>query len=98
MKRKLFILLALAMLMPFTAQAKISDMKFRRLDTRNGMSNSQVNCVLQDSNGYIWVCTPFGLNRYDGYRFHTFYSYERDTMTLRSNRVDDIQEDYFGRP
>lgn len=97
MKRKLFIFLALAILLPFTATAKISDMKFRRLDTRNGLSNSQVNCVIQDSHGYIWVCTPFGLNRYDGYRFHTFYSYERDTMTLRSNRVDDIQEDYFGK-
>ena len=97
MKRKTIMLLVLAVLLPVTAVAKIGDIKFRRLDTRNGMSNPQVNCVLQDSRGFIWICTPFGLNRYDGYRFHNFYSYEGDTMTLRSNRVDDIQEDYYGK-
>ena len=72
-------------------------MKFRRLDTRNGLSNSQVNYIMQDTRGYVWVCTPFGLCRYDGYRFHNYYSYEKDTTTLRSNRVDDIQEAFDGR-
>lgn len=45
----------------------------------------------------MWFATPFGLCRYDGYRFRNFYSYERDTLTLRNNRVDEVQEDYYGR-
>ena len=77
--------------------ALIPDMKFRRLDTRDGLSNSQVNRMLRDSRGFLWFATPYGLNRYDGYRFRTFFSYEKDTTTLRSNRVDDIQEAHDGR-
>ncbi len=34
-----------------------------------GLSQSLVNQTLQDSNGYIWVATEFGLNRFDGYEF-----------------------------
>ena len=90
------LLLALIFL-PLLAQAVIPDIRFRRLDTRDGLSNSQVNCILRDSRGYVWLPTPFGLCRYDGYRFRTFYSFERDTTTLRSNRVTSIMEAYDGR-
>ena len=75
----------------------IPDMKFRRLDTRDGLSSSQVNCILRDSQGYMWFCTPYGLNRYDGYRFRTFFSYEKDTTTMRTNRVDRVEEAHDGR-
>ena len=51
----------------------IPDMKFRRLDTQNGLSSSQINCIFKDSRGYVWIGTPYGLNRYDGYRVRTFY-------------------------
>ena len=73
--------------LPILAQAMIPDIRFRRLDTRDGLSNSQVNCILRDSRGFVWLPTPFGLCRYDGYRFRTFYSYESDTTTIRSNSV-----------
>ena len=92
--RKTIILLVIAISFCITGQGKIGDMKFRHLDTRHGLSNSQVNCILQDSRGFIWICTSFGLCRYDGYRFQNYFSYERDTTTLRSNRMDDIQEAY----
>ena len=95
--RKTIILLVIAISFCITGQGKIGDMKFRHLDTRHGLSNSQVNCILQDSRGFIWVCTSFGLCRYDGYRFQNYFSYERDTTTLRSNRMDDIQEAYDGK-
>lgn len=75
----------------------IPDMKFRRLDTREGLSNSMVGCIYRDSQGYVWFGTGYGLNRYDGYRFRTYFSYERDTTTLRNNRVDEIQEADGGR-
>ena len=75
----------------------IPDMKFRRLDTRDGLSNSQINYLFQDSKGIIWMGTSYGLNRYDGYRFRTFYSDPNDTTTLRNNYVDLIWEDHKGR-
>ncbi len=85
------------MFLPLLAQAVIPDIRFRRLDTRDGLSNSQVNCFLRDSRGFVWLPTPFGLCRYDGYRFRTFYSYEQDTTTIRSNRVNMVMEAYDGR-
>ena len=94
-KKSVFLTLHLLML-PLMIMAVISDIKFRRLDTRDGLTNSQVNSILRDARGNVWLGTQFGLCRYDGYRFKTFYSYERDTTTLRSHRVDEIQEDYFG--
>ncbi len=75
----------------------IPDMKFRRLDTRDGLSHSQVNSVLRDSRGFIWFATPYGLNRYDGYRFKTFYSNLRDTTSMRDNYVDELYEGFDGK-
>ena len=75
----------------------IPDMKFRRLDTRDGLSNSTINFLYQDSRGFVWIGTSYGLNRYDGYRFRTFYNDPNDTTTLRNNYVDRIWEDHLGR-
>lgn len=96
MKRRLtfFFLFILAIV----AEASvIPDMRFRRLNTREGLSNSMVNCIYRDSQGYVWLGTGYGLNRYDGYRIRTYFSYDKDTTTLRNNRVDEIQEAYGGR-
>ena len=90
------ILLVLTFL-PLMSQAVIPDIRFRRLDTRDGLSNSQVNSILRDSRGFMWLPTPFGLCRYDGYRFRTFYSFEQDTTTIRSNRVNMVMEAFDGR-
>ena len=96
MKRRLtfFFLFILAI----AAEASvIPDMRFRRLNTREGLSNSMVNCIYRDSQGYVWLGTGYGLNRYDGYRIRTYFSYDKDTTTLRNNRVDEIQEANGGR-
>ena len=96
MIRKQLLLLLLTML-PVLLLADIPDMKFRRLDTCDGLSNSQVNCVFRDSRGFVWIGTAYGLNRYDGYRVKTFYSNMRDTTTMRDNYTDQIMEDTDGR-
>ena len=75
----------------------IPDMKFRRLDTPQGLSSSQINCIFKDSKGFVWIGTPYGLNRYDGYRVKTFYSNLRDTTTMRDNYTDRVFEDADGR-
>ena len=82
MRKPLFALL-LFVLLPLSMQAVIPDIKFQRLDTRDGLSNSQVNCVYRDTRGIMWFGTAYGLNRYDGYRFKTFFSNKRDTTSMR---------------
>lgn len=95
--RRMIMLLTLMVSFVLTVGAAIDDIKFSRLDTRDGLSNSQILCVKRDSKGFVWIGTPYGLNRYDGYRIKTFYSYAKDTTTLRNNYVDEIYEAYDGK-
>ena len=40
--------------------------------TADGLPNNTVRQVVQDSVGYIWIASNYGLTRYDGYRFENF--------------------------
>lgn len=42
---------------------------FNHLSTRDGLASNAVLSLCQTSNGYLWVGTENGLQRYDGYRF-----------------------------
>ena len=97
MKHFLIAFLALVSLSVLADTKLIPDMKFRRLDTQDGLSSSQVNCICQDSRGYVWIGTPYGLNRYDGFRFRNYYSNIRDTTSMRDNYTDEIYEAYDGK-
>jgi signal transduction histidine kinase/ligand-binding sensor domain-containing protein/FixJ family two-component response regulator len=46
--------------------------RFKHLSTEEGLSQSRVDNILQDDQGFMWFGTRNGLNRYDGYRFRVF--------------------------
>ena len=77
-KQLLTSIICLVCLSANAATSVIPDMKFRRLDARDGLSNSQINYLFQDSRGFVWIGTSYGLNRYDGYRFRVYYSDAND--------------------
>jgi AraC family transcriptional regulator, chitin signaling transcriptional activator len=45
---------------------------FERITTREGLSNSSVNNIIQDRKGFIWIATYGGLNKYDGKTFKVY--------------------------
>ena len=63
---------------------------FRSLTISDGLSNNSVRSVLRDSNGFIWVGTTGGLNRFDGYSFISFR--HGDQEGLPSNVVLSLYE------
>lgn len=63
------------------------------LGIENGLSNSAVRSFFQDSNGFMWIGTNDGLNRYDGYEFRTFRSSDGDTTSIIQNWINVIAED-----
>ncbi len=69
---------------------------FKTLDTRTGLTVSQINCVLKDKSGYVWLGTPSGLYRYDGYTFRSFQSNSHDGASLPDSYIVDIQETLEG--
>ncbi len=57
---------------------------FRKLSIEQGLSQSSVNAVIQDKEGYIWLGTQDGLNKYDGISF-TIYNYRKQDSASLSN-------------
>lgn len=49
-----------------TALAQFSQIRFERLDARDGLSHNRVNAIYKDQQGFMWFGTGLGLNRYDG--------------------------------
>jgi hypothetical protein len=39
---------------------------------KDGLSNDFVTCLLQDNQGFLWIGTRSGLNKFDGYSFTTY--------------------------
>jgi len=87
--RKLFFLLP-GLLLCFTSSANV--FRFTHLDTRQGLSQNTVNCVLRDSEGFIWIGTQNGLNRYDGYTFTHFRYSRSDSASIADNFVLNLAE------
>ncbi len=46
-----------------------SAVRFTHLTPNEGLSTNMITCIAQDRDGFIWVGTRYGLNRYDGYEF-----------------------------
>lgn len=64
--------------------------KLRKISIEDGLSNRFVRRTFQDSKGFIWLGTNYGLNRYDGYGFHLF---TKEKEHLPSNRIYQMYED-----
>jgi ligand-binding sensor domain-containing protein/serine phosphatase RsbU (regulator of sigma subunit) len=77
------------------------DLKFKHLANDAGLSQVTVQTIFQDSQGFMWIGTHDGLNRYDGYHFKVFKNNPSDKKSISSNIINCIYEDeqglmYFG--
>ncbi|CAG5018017.1 Sensor histidine kinase RcsC [Dyadobacter sp. CECT 9275] len=72
-----------------------SDYEF--ISTAQGLSQGLINDMVQDREGFIWIATKGGLNRYDGYTFKTFTTDPQDSSSISSNSVSNLLEDSKGR-
>lgn len=63
----------------------------------NQMSSSLIECVTQDKYGFLWVGTEYGLNKFDGYRFTSYFSDPKDSTSLVDNEVVRLLSDSQGR-
>src|SRR5678815_2357792 len=71
-------------------------LRFDHLNIEQGLSQSSVNVIFQDSRGFMWFGTEDGLNRYDGYNFKT-YKPDPDVPSSLSDRwITAITEDAHG--
>jgi len=66
-----FLFCWLCCLQILTAQYEEKD--FTRYSVKDGLSDNNISCLQQDDEGYLWIGTVAGLNRYDGNSFKKFY-------------------------
>ena len=64
-------------------------------NTDNQLSSNLATQVFQDRDGFIWVSTRNGLNRYDGYQFQIFKK-EDDATGLKSNYINCVTQSRRG--
>ncbi len=69
---------------------------FERIDAADGLSDNQAICIHQDKEGFIWIGTMTGLNRYDGKTFKTLTQSSFDNNTFYNQRIANIEEDNYG--
>ncbi len=57
----------------------------RQFNTTNGLPNNNIRSLAQDAKGFIWMGSPNGLYRFDGYFFTTFRYAETGNLRLLNN-------------
>ncbi|RYZ30647.1 MAG: response regulator, partial [Chitinophagaceae bacterium] len=70
---------------------------YQTISTAEGLSQGHVFDILQDAEGFIWVATKNGLNRYDGYSFKVYVNDPYNPNTISSNTITKLFEDSKGR-
>jgi two-component system sensor histidine kinase ChiS len=73
-----------------------SSYKFQHISIEQGLSQSSVFCLLQDSKGFMWFGTEDGLNKYNGYEFKVFKHDSQDPNSLSDTWVRTLYEDKSG--
>jgi ligand-binding sensor domain-containing protein len=76
--------------------AQEDELKFEHLTIDDGLSQNKINCIYQDSRGYMWFGTNEGLNKYDGYEFTVFGKGNNNLEKLSDDWVQCIFEDSKG--
>ncbi len=69
---------------------------FKNFTAKDGLSQHDINCIVQDNEGFLWFGTNDGLNKYDGYNFNVFKPINEDDSSISGRIVQDIQKDTYG--
>ncbi len=72
------------------------DLKFEHISVEHGLAQSTVNCIFQDSTGFMWFGTDDGLNRFDGYSFVVYRHDPQDPQSPSHNHITSLHQDSEG--
>ncbi|MEE9373146.1 MAG: two-component regulator propeller domain-containing protein [Saprospiraceae bacterium] len=67
--------------------------QFKAITQKDGLSNDFIRCLFEDHNGFIWIGTENGLNRYDGYQITVFKNDPNFEGSLQGSWINNIYED-----
>ncbi len=62
------------------------------LNSKQGLSNSCINSIYEDSRHNIWFTTLNGLNRFDGLKINAYYHNDDDNTSLLNDETNCVYE------
>ncbi|MBK7937306.1 MAG: hypothetical protein IPJ82_09545 [Lewinellaceae bacterium] len=95
MVARIFVLLLLWLLPAYPAVVA-QNVTPEAITIEHGLSQGMIFDICQTRDGFLWVATKDGLNRYDGYNFKTFTNDPFDPFSLAENTVTALFEDSRG--
>ncbi|WP_159020062.1 two-component regulator propeller domain-containing protein [Algibacter sp. L3A6] len=78
-------------------QIKLSNQRIEAFNSEQGFYQNTIHSIISDNNGYLWVATPNGLVRYDGYSFDYYYHNIENKNALPNNFISSLLNDSKGR-
>lgn len=84
-----FVFFGSIVLFPLYAQ----ELYFKNLTVEDGLSQNDVNSMIRDSYGFIWIGTYDGLNRFDGRNLENFRRHTNNPASIPDNRISSLFED-----
>jgi ligand-binding sensor domain-containing protein/signal transduction histidine kinase len=72
------------------------DIRFARLSTAAGLSQTRVSDIVDDNQGFLWLGTQYGLNRYDGHKFRVFTPNPASVNSLSGGYIYSLFKDRSG--
>lgn len=94
-----YLLILIISIQSFFVFAQDNNLRFERFGLDDGLSQLTINCIYQDSEGFIWIGTQSGLNKYSGTIKKPFKIYSNkifDKNSLTDNWINVITEDHHG--
>ena len=89
-----FYILLVLLILPVVTQSQVDHhFRFEKLPAEIGFTNSGVNDILQDHQGFLWVATWSGIAKFDGYSVQMYRQTPGNTNGLKSNKITQIYED-----
>ncbi len=76
--------------------AQPHDIRFEHISVEQGLSNFSVSSIVQDQQGFLWIATEEGLNRYDGYDFTVYKADPADSNALPTSFFGQLYRDRAG--
>ena len=86
----LFLFLLVSLSYAQEKSVQLSNQRIESFNSLQGFYQNTVSSIVSDSKGYLWIATPNGLVKYDGYSFEYYYHNNEDKESLPNNYISHL--------
>lgn len=80
-----------------TLNLSAANFRFKHIEATDGLSDNKINVIHKDRQGFVWIGSASGLNRFDGYSNRIYRHVPGDSTSLGCTYITEITEDRDGR-